>query len=280
MTTTLHLDPAHPVLWRDADTVQFGLDAALTLPVEGPWLPRLLHQLSRGVPERGFEVLAHGLGAPLPAARRLRALLDPLLIADAARHAVRLVAAPVVGARTVFRLEEALDDAGVDVVDDPSAPALLIRHGAVPARDAVSSLSEDRPHLPVSFDAGGSTVGPLVVPGRTPCLSCRDAHDRDRDPAWAALHVQLLERDPGRIPLAGIAAAAAAVGDLLAGHADAVRAGVGLQIRISRAGPRSSRTAEFHAECGCRSPRGIARDDVRPDLRPATTSSSAFARPA
>jgi hypothetical protein len=278
--TTLRLDPALPVLWRDAETVQFGIDAALTLPVEGSWLPRLLHRLSLGIPARAFEVVAHGLGAPLPAARRLRTLLDPLLVADAPRAAVRLLAAPVVGARCLLRMEEARDDAGVDVVDDPAAPALLIRHGAVPARDSAALLSEDRPHLPIAFDAGGATVGPLVEPGRTPCLSCRDAHDRDRDPAWAALHVQLLERDPGRVPLAGIAAAAAAVGDLLSGRADAARAGSGLRIRISRDGRRSSQTVEFHADCRCRSPRGTARVAVLRDPHPATTSSSAFARPA
>ncbi len=278
--TTLRLDPALPVLWRDAETVQFGIDAALTLPVEGSWLPRLLHQLSRGVPARAFEVVAHGLGAPLPAARRLRTLLEPLLVADVPRFSARVLAAPVVGARSLLRLEEALDDAGVDVVEDPAAPTLLIRHGAVPARDSAALLSEDLPHLPISFDAGGSTVGPFVEPGRTPCLSCRDAHDRERDPAWAALHVQLLERDPGRVPLAGIAAAAAAAGDLLAGREDAVRAGSGLRIRISRDGRRSSRTVEFHADCRCRSPRGIGTVAALRDPRPATTSSSAFARPA
>ena len=278
--TTLRLDPALPVLWRDAETVQFGIDAALTLPVEGPWLPRLLHQLSRGVPARTFEVVAHGLGAPLPAARRLRALLDPLLVAERPRSAVRMLASPVLGARSLLRLEEALDDVGVDLVEDPSAAALLIRHGAVPARDSAALLSEDRAHLPIAFDAGGSTVGPFVEPGRTPCLSCRDAHDRERDPAWAALHVQLLERDPGRVPLASIAAAATAVGDLLADRAEATRTGSGRAIRISRDGRRSSRTVQFHADCRCRSPRGNAMAAALNDRHPATTSSSAFAQPA
>lgn len=277
---TIRLDPAHPVLWRDADTVQLGADPVLTLPIRAPWVPLMLQELARGIPARAFEVVAHGIGAPLPAARRLRAQLAPVLVELVPRETARLVPSPVVGARTLLRLEEALADAGVDAVDDADAVAVLVRHGAVPARDAAALLSVDRVHLPVAFDAGGSTVGPLVTPGRTPCLSCRDSHDRDRDPAWAALHVQLLERDPGRIPLGGIAAAAQAIAELLAARREAVRDGSGRMIRISPDGRRSSRTAGFHSDCLCRSPQGSARDAVLRDARLWTTSSSALSRPA
>ena len=277
---TIRLDPALPVLWRDADSVQLGADAALTLPVDGPWIPRMLQALTRGIDERAFEVVAHGVGAPLPAARRLRALLGPALVGDLPRRVVRLDAAAAVGVRTALRLEEALADVGVDVTDAPDAATVLVRHGAVAARDANGLLARDRPHLPVAFDAGGSGVGPLVVPGRTPCLACRDGHDRARDPAWAALHVQLLERDPGRVPLRLVAAAADAVADLLATRAESERAGSGRRIRIRRDGTRSSQTAEFHADCLCRSPQGSARDAALPDSRHATSSASALARPA
>lgn len=278
--STIRLDPAHPVLWRDADTVQLGVDQALTLPVDAPWIPRMLQELAHGIPARAFEVIAHGVGAPLPAARRLRAQLDPVLMEVVPRSAVRLMPSPVVGARTLLRFEEALADAGVDVVDDAESVTVVVRHGAVPARDVAALLAEDRPHLPLAFDAGGSTVGPLVLPGRTPCLSCRDSHDRERDPAWAALHVQLLERDPGRVALGSIATAAEAIADLLRTKAEAVRDGSGRQIRITLDGRRSSRTAGFHADCLCRSPQGSATAAAPHDQRPSTTSSSALARPA
>lgn len=277
---TIRLDPAHPVLWRDADTVQLGTDQVLTLAVDAPWVPRMLQELVRGVPARAFEVVAHGVGAPLPAARRLRALLDPVLVQDAPRLSARLLASPVVSARTVLRLEEALAEDGVDLAESPDAVAVLIRHGATAAHDGAALLSDDRPHLPLSFDTGGSHVGPLVVPGRTPCLSCRDSHDRDRDPAWAALHVQLLERDPGRVPLSAIAAAAAVIADLLAAQADDELSASGRIVRISRDGRRASRTVGFHADCLCRSPRGTATDVAGPVPHRATTSSSAFAQPA
>ncbi len=282
--TTLRLDPARPVLWRDAETVQLGIGAnAVRLDVDGPWLPRMLDRLGSGIPERAFEVVAHGLGASLPAARRLRTAIAPLLVVDTPRPTTRIEPSPALDARTLLRLDEALDEAGVDLVegDDTGAadvPVVLLRHGAVAARDALPQLVRDRPHVALSFDAGGASVGPLVLPGRTPCLSCRDAHDRERDPAWAALHVQLLERDPGHIPLAVIVAAAAACAGLLSEHAESTRSGESRTIRVSRDGRRASRTVRFHADCACRSPRGSATGGVPHGPRPATTSSSAYAR--
>ncbi|WP_245966661.1 ThiF family adenylyltransferase [Sphaerisporangium album] len=40
------------------------------------------------------------------------------------------------------------------------------------------------PHLLVSAGEGVGSVGPLVIPGRTPCLWCLDLIRRDRDPSW------------------------------------------------------------------------------------------------
>jgi bacteriocin biosynthesis cyclodehydratase domain-containing protein len=51
-------------------------------------------------------------------------------------------------------------------------------------------------HLAVQLDGDHGVVGPLVQPGLTSCLSCADLHRLDRDPAWAALAVQLAV--PGR----------------------------------------------------------------------------------
>jgi bacteriocin biosynthesis cyclodehydratase domain-containing protein len=45
----------------------------------------------------------------------------------------------------------------------------------------------DRPHLLLRFTEGRAVVGPFVVPGRTACLRCLDAHHADADPAWPLL---------------------------------------------------------------------------------------------
>lgn len=46
-------------------------------------------------------------------------------------------------------------------------------------------------YLSVTLGIDCGIVGPLVLPGLTGCLLCIDRHRRDRDPAWAALAVQL-----------------------------------------------------------------------------------------
>ncbi len=42
------------------------------------------------------------------------------------------------------------------------------------------------PHLAVDTVDGAGIVGPLVLPGRSACLRCLEAHRRDRDPTWVA----------------------------------------------------------------------------------------------
>lgn len=43
------------------------------------------------------------------------------------------------------------------------------------------------PYLLVRLTEGRAVVGPFVVPGRTACLRCVDAHHTDADPAWPLL---------------------------------------------------------------------------------------------
>lgn len=52
-------------------------------------------------------------------------------------------------------------------------------------------VQADQPHLIVRSQAGGVVVGPLVIPGHTPCVRCMDLTRRDADPAWPRLLRQL-----------------------------------------------------------------------------------------
>lgn len=45
-------------------------------------------------------------------------------------------------------------------------------------------------HLPVRVHYGRASIGPLVIPGRTPCCRCLALHLRDRDPHWPAIASQ------------------------------------------------------------------------------------------
>jgi bacteriocin biosynthesis cyclodehydratase domain-containing protein len=49
------------------------------------------------------------------------------------------------------------------------------------------------PYLLVRLTEGRAVVGPFVVPGRTACLRCIDAHHTDADPAWPLLVRQYAE---------------------------------------------------------------------------------------
>ncbi|MEV0969168.1 ThiF family adenylyltransferase [Microtetraspora glauca] len=69
------------------------------------------------------------------------------------------------------------------------------------------------PHLLVSAYEGCGCVGPLVIPGVTPCLRCRDLFRRDRDPSWPAVQARL-----GGFP-AGEIACDAALSALVAAQA-------------------------------------------------------------
>jgi hypothetical protein len=52
---------------------------------------------------------------------------------------------------------------------------------------SISSIS----HLVVLTDGPLARVGPLVVPGVTPCLHCLDLHRADRDPQWPVILTQV-----------------------------------------------------------------------------------------
>lgn len=77
-------------------------------------------------------------------------------------------------------------------------------------------LRLDQTHLIVRTLGAGACVGPLVIPGRTACLSCHDLVRRNADPHWPAMLTQLTRI---RSDISGVAAswvAAYTVGQILA----------------------------------------------------------------
>jgi len=134
--TLTRLDPRYPLLWRDADTVQFGLESVVRIDVAGPWVEPLLNRLRAGIRLSSFDVVAHGVGAPRHEARRMLAALRPLLVDDA------LPAPPfwvdginLPDGRGQERLRQSLIDEGLDEADPraPGAVAVVMIGGAVAA---------------------------------------------------------------------------------------------------------------------------------------------------
>lgn len=71
------------------------------------------------------------------------------------------------------------------------------------------AMALDIPHLAVAASGPSAVIGPLVLPGRTSCLRCRDLHLADADPAWPRIAVQWSSRAPGPVA-AGLAQLAGA----------------------------------------------------------------------
>lgn len=278
---TTRLDPAIPLLWRDGETLQIGIEGTLRIPASEAWVERLVARMAAGFRRSTFDVVAHAAGAPRADARELLARLQPLLVDDApSPPAAWVESIDVLDGRCEYRMREALIDEGVadGVRGDPRHVGVVLVEGAAAALQFARYLREDTAHLPVSWERGRTTVGPVIIPGISPCLSCRDAHDSAKDPAWPRLHAQLIARPAGALSAARVADAATLVARLLAASASPGEYAV-----ISGDGRREWRSVTFHEECRCRVPsspslRGTATALVPLAPRIETRRAPAYAR--
>jgi hypothetical protein len=125
-------------------------------------------------------------------------------------------------------------------------------------------LASGVPHMLATTYERVGVVGPLVVPGRTPCLRCLDLHRVDRDRAWPMVSAQLAA--PGRTlgATATVAACDVVLATAVAAHAalaalaylddpaaQSPLCGAGLELRPPLGRPRR-RAWGSHPSCGCR----------------------------
>lgn len=93
-------------------------------------------------------------------------------------------------------LERVLAAGGAQVVRDDADLVVLLCDGE-PDRDRLDALQQtDLAHLVVRGALEEVVVGPLVVPGRTACVRCLDAHRTDTDPRWPLVLAQLGSAPP------------------------------------------------------------------------------------
>lgn len=210
------------------------------------------------------EATAAGPSAdPATAARRLGALAElrdagfliPVdRIAEQAAGRAELPVGLWADAGWEPRARELITAAGLCLGDRRDAQVWLVAGDGETRRPVVEELiREDLPHLLLAGVAGRARLGPFVVPGRTACLYCVDAHQADRDPAH--ILVTLAHTGPGRAaelpaPLRDLALAWA-VGDLVS-YVDgrqpstwSTRIDVGPELR-----PEPTRYLR-HPRCGC-----------------------------
>lgn len=112
-------------------------------------------------------------------------------------------------------------------------------------------------HLPVRLRDGVGVVGPLVLPGRSTCLTCLELHRRGHDPGWPDVAAQLAgcrgRADPACVVATGglgTAQALAALDTTAAGHRPPPVLDATLELDPS-AGTLLRRAWAAHPECGC-----------------------------
>lgn len=120
-------------------------------------------------------------------------------------------------------------------------------------------MADGVPHLSMVLREASVLVGPLVRPGRSPCLGCVDLRRAELDPGWKTAAAQLAvtrSRCSAETSLAAVAGALAAA-QVLA-HLDGrptVVDGAVMEIRLPDLVPRLWQV-DAHADCGCCGLRG------------------------
>ncbi len=282
----LRLAPSHAPLWRTPSSLQLGSEPGIRVDDVTPWQESLLSALHDGIPDAMILPLARVAGAPADAAAAFVARISPALTVGTPprpRVCVELPADIDIG--DADALTDALEVGGVEVVattrwaqahPDPTVPVIVVAHRLVEPRRAATLMARDVPHLPLELAGDRVTVGPFVIPGVTACLACTHAHRRDADPSWPLLAAQMLARGAMRTDRALLWEAGILAGRLVTGaspHAASVSVR-SADVRRSWHGHRP------HAECWCRSPEGIATSGEVATRSPATTTATAFDRPA
>jgi hypothetical protein len=218
------LRPGAPLVRRDAAHLQVGTSPGIVLP-DRPGLAGLLRLLDGVRDVEGLSRLAARnlpeLGDDVPTLLAELLALGVVVDADAVEADRRRLAGRAVGfvvSSGAFGLvaatRAALVSAGLDDVTSTDPELLVIVSCGEVARSLYEQASlRGLDHLPVVIDEDRVRVGPLVRPGRTPCVTCHDLHRSDWDPAWAAIVPQLGRRPPLVRPtgLAGLTLHAAAV---------------------------------------------------------------------
>ncbi len=146
-------------------------------------------------PEASDDLGLLGLLGPRPAGRS-----DPAVIGRARVVVDGTGPAPEAAVALLRRLGVGTVEAGgyaADAAEGATSPpdlVVLTAPGPVPAPAGQGWRARGIPHLPLACEEGAATLGPLVVPGVSACLTCQDLVRTDLDPAWAEVMARALLR--------------------------------------------------------------------------------------
>ena len=275
MTTTPTLRLSRPTIavWRSPGVLQVGLDSpavvltgvprALPLAVELLSRAQGTDDLARLLPELDpawvdwlvARLTAAGMMAPSPSP-------EPSVLPVAVVGTGALADAVVTGL-TASRLDVVRPVPATLTADEATGhagPGLIVLAGktAEPDRALTDALFRSgRPHLVVRLEPDRAVVGPLVIPGRSPCVRCQDLNRCRLDAAWPHLLAQLCREavaaEPTLLSWAASTAAVQVRAWLAGGSPETTGSTLELGLTDFRLG---SRAWPAHPRCGCLLPLG------------------------
>lgn len=173
--------------------VRLGADPQRSVVLELPDIrfAALLEKLDNWLDVTGYRLAARALGLTYTDAdAMLKLLRDNGLVCESVLPSRRRHRVFVNGTGALaHRVAATLRDSGLGRVwcaDEgrrgKSTLAVLVDTAHPPTLAARGHARRRLPHLPVAVLDGSVHIGPMVVPGSTPCLGCVNLHYRDRSP--------------------------------------------------------------------------------------------------
>lgn len=136
-----------------------------------------------------------------------------------------------------------------------SRQRLAIVVGNPPADQIQEWMSQGVPHLLIGGpDAASITLGPLVIPGQTPCARCVAMTKESSSDLWRDIAWQKITAEPVEVPVAVSHHVAGLVALELLRYADEGQSAlIGSSVRIDFHDPSQSERRVFtrHPACGC-----------------------------
>lgn len=204
MSPMVRLRPTARPVRRGTGEVQFGLtpERGIVLAGLNDQETELLLSLAETSGTGRDVSLAHRFGVPLERVEELVTalrghglLVDPAAPGSPSRQIVSVCGRGVVVDQLRRELTATelvgVQDAPTEPPGDDVALAVLCARDAVALDQGTSWQRAGTPHLPVVLRDEEVVIGPLVQPGRSPCLRCLDLHRSDRDRAWPRILTQL-----------------------------------------------------------------------------------------
>lgn len=140
-------------------------------------------------------------------------------------------------------------------VGDENSRRMMVAIGHTPADQVQEWMSNGIPHLIIdSPDSARISLGPIVIPGQTPCARCISMALEDQNPAWREIAMQKLIKPAKEVPVAVAHHIAGLAGLELLRFVDEGQSDlIGRCARIDYHRPTISMQQSFtrHPACGC-----------------------------